>query len=133
MKARLSKLSGPKVGDGKGQQWAPVVDREDVFRVVVRDFPANLQRQVFAILGEYRPTESENLARVQLAALKLADGDMDRLITQIAVAVRDWRDVVSAAEYPGYSREPAPSKLTEAERRRIIRADSNQYHAWLDR
>jgi hypothetical protein len=131
MKARLRKFSGPSVGGRKGQQAAPIVDAEDVVQVVSRDFQPESQQQVFEILREFGSDHDGVTARVHLAALKLADGDIDRLITRIAAAIRDWRDIVSEAEYPAYLRERAPSELSIEQRQRVIESDWNQYHKWL--
>ena len=131
MKARLHRFSSTTIGDRKGQQAAPAVNANDVRRVVERDFPPESQELVFAILAEFRPDQGETAARIHLAALKLAGGDVDRLIAQIAVATHDWRDVVTAAEYPAYAKQRSPKSLSSERRQEIIQADWNQYHEWL--
>jgi hypothetical protein len=74
--------------------------------------------------------------RVRLAALKLADGSLQALRKQIALANRDYRDVLVAAEYPGRwkvtsSFYNSPQKLSKKERQQIAEADWNQYESWL--
>ena len=133
MQVRLKKYSFPKFGDFKGTQAAPSVDAGDVGRVVTRDFPEEAHDEVLAILEQFGAEQEGDSARVLLAALKLANGDVDRLISQIAAAITDWRDVVAAAEYPGYVRVRSPTDLSIEERRKIISADWNQYHDWLGR
>ena len=41
---------------------------------------------------------------MRLAVLQLASGSLERARAQMKVAKRDYRDVISAAEYPAYSR-----------------------------
>ena len=107
------------------------MNANDVRRVIERDFLPESHELVFAILGEFGPDQDGNAARVHLAALKLAGGDADRLITQVAVATHDWRDVIAAAEYPAYASERSPNTLSIEKRQQIIQADWNQYHEWL--
>jgi hypothetical protein len=42
---------------------------------------------------------SEQIERIQLAVLKLSNGDTDRLLKEIREARRDWRDVLMAADF----------------------------------
>lgn len=48
--------------------------------------------------------------RVQLAILKLSEGNEEKLREFIAVAKRDYRDVLFWAEYPEESRLDTPEK-----------------------
>lgn len=117
------------------RQPVPKVTPEDVERVVRRDFAVHDQTTVLAILGEYG-TESwhREYARVQLAALKLADGDVEKLRKAITTAKRDYRDALAVAEYPAYSRRGFQTrKLPAEEYRRIVASDWQQYEAWLGR
>jgi hypothetical protein len=115
------------------KQPTPAATPSDVERIVRRDFPLDQFDAVMNLLNEYggecwqceRP-------RVQLAALKLAVGDLKKLRIQIDSAKCDYRDVLSGAEYPNYSRkctglrQPPPE-----EREQIIENDWKQYQAWL--
>src|SRR5687767_10672686 len=111
-------------------QPTPTVTRVDVERVVRRDFPVELFVQVMAVLDEYEDRECE---RVQLAVLKLAGGNVERLRYEIEGAKRDYRDVLGPAEYPGYRKMFRMDKLPPEERQRIIDADWKQYQDWLTR
>ena len=42
----------------------------------------------------YKPSTPEGLERVRFAVLKLSNSNMDRLLETIALAKRDWRDVL---------------------------------------
>ncbi len=114
----------------------PDVTQEDVGRIVRRDFPAAQFHDVIAILGEFDNKWESTRIRVRLAALKLADGNLDAVKKQMAFANQDYRDVIVAAAYPGYwkatpSVRELPRKLSKKERQQIIDADWNQYQDWL--
>jgi len=68
---------------------------------------------------------------VQLAALKLANGDANMLRKNIAAAKLDYRDVLVAAEYPEHSKSGFRGRrLPDRER---LDADWQQYEVWLRR
>ena len=77
-------------------QPIPAVSREDVIRVVRRDFPDIPAEEVISILDEYGATDwQRERDRVQLAVLKLAEGDSQQLLHYLSVALRDYRDVLA--------------------------------------
>ena len=111
-------------------QPTPKVSRADVERVVRRDFPPDAFSEMLQVLDEYGATDHQReKARVQLAVLKLASGSKEKLRREIEEAKFDYRDVLSPAEYPGYSFEV--SKLPKKEQQNIIDADWKQYSDWL--
>jgi hypothetical protein len=116
-------------------QPTPTATSADVERIVRRDFPPERVREVLAMLDEYgKETWQREAHRVRLAALKLASGSVERLRYQIEGAKCDYRDVLVAAEYPGYwKRVPRSGGLRPDEERRIIDADWKQYRNWLAR
>jgi len=116
-------------------QPTPTVTRADVERVVRRDFPVDRVPEVFAVLDEYgKETWQPDPNRVRLAALKLAEGSIERLRYQIEGAMCDYRDVLAPAEYPEYSKLMFRIRnLPQDEQRRIIDADWKQYQDWLTR
>lgn len=87
------------------------------------------------ILDEYgRLDYHREVARVQLAALKLADGCRDRLRQEIEAAKSDFRDVLLSAEYPECAKRMFRiDRLSEEERAKIYEADWKQYEKWLKR
>jgi hypothetical protein len=114
-------------------QPAPAVTSADVERIVQRDFGSDHVTEVSAILDEYgRESWHREVHRVRLAALKLAAGSIERLRHELEGAKRDYRDVLAAAEYPGYLTR-LPGRLSEDEERRIIDADWRQYKDWFGR
>src|SRR5215468_7997202 len=88
------------------KQPTPDVTSDDVVRIVRRDFSAEQFADVMATLKEYGTEKwQQGIPRVQLATLKLANGDLEKLRKSIEIAKRDYRDVLAPAEYPGYLRE----------------------------
>lgn len=100
-----------------------------------RDFTADEYATVTAMRGEYRPEKwRQGCNRVQLAVLKVANGNVQKLRACLDSAKQDYRDILVAAEYPAYSRIGFRIReLPENERRRIINEDWRQYEEWLKR
>jgi hypothetical protein len=114
-------------------QRTPDVTAADVERVVRRDFPPDQVRNVLTMLSEYGVEKWEREAdRVRLAVLKLANRDLTQVRNWIAQAKMDFRDVLSPAEYPLYSKKwGRMDRLTEEEQTKIIDADWAQYEKWF--
>lgn len=114
-------------------QPIPVVTENDVDRVVRRDFSREQFDAVIGVLGKYSRGEfHRERPRVQLAALKLANGELESLRRQIARAEQDYRDALAAAEYPEYMRAGFQvGKLAHTEQQRIVDSDWDQYQKWL--
>lgn len=112
-------------------QRVPTVTRADVERVIRRDYPSQDPAVVVEILDD---ADTRGRHRVQLAALKLADGDLAQLREHIRMARRDYRDVLAAAEYPlAMARWREIDKMSDEARDSIHDADWKQYQAWLKR
>ncbi|MGD0268079.1 MAG: hypothetical protein ABSB14_03370 [Candidatus Sulfotelmatobacter sp.] len=118
-------------------QPIPSVTSNDVERIVRRDYSETQFDSVMAVLKGYEERSSgrRERPRVQLAALKLANGDVKALRAHIDSAVQDFRDVLGPAEYPEYSKKVAfrRPKPPIDEEQRIIHSDWKQYEAWLQR
>ena len=114
-------------------QPIPQVTPDDVERIVRRDFRADEDTTVRAMLNEYgtEKWQSES-TRVRLAALKLANGSVRRLRVSIDSAKRDYRDTLAPAEYPAYFNIGSRVReLPIKERNRIVDEDWQQYQEWL--
>jgi len=133
---RLLRMDGgPSASSPMTSQPIPKVTPDDVERVVGRDFTADEYATVTAMLREFG-TENwhREPARVQLAALKVANGSVQKLRACIDSAKRDYRDALAVAEYPGYCKIGFRAReLPEKERRRIFEEDWRQYQEWLKR
>jgi hypothetical protein len=75
---------------------------EEVVLVVQRIFPESAHARVLEFLDTYgvEPYERER-ERVQLAVLKLSEGNEEKLREFIAVAKRDYRDVLFLGRISG--------------------------------
>jgi hypothetical protein len=115
-------------------QPTPSVTATDVTRIVRRDFPPEQFQTVMSILEEYGDEKwMQEKPRVQLAVLKLAESNIQELRHAIETAKLDWRDVLSAAEYPLYIKKVFQIKsLSEEDKRQIIESDWRQYNEWLN-
>jgi len=117
-------------------QLIPKVTSNDVERIVRRDYSERKFDSVMAVLKGYEESTSgrRERPRVQLAALKLANGDVEALRNYVNKAIQDFRDVLGPAEYPEYSKKGAlRGQLPAAEAQGIIDSDWKQYEDWLRR
>ncbi len=110
----------------------PDVTFNDVERIIRRDFPIEQFDTVMAVLKQYGTEKwHRECARVQLAVLKLSNGDLHKRHIAIDVAMKDYRDVIVPAEYPEYSRGLHTRELPVKVQEGIIRGDWEQYESWL--
>jgi hypothetical protein len=74
--------------------------RDSVVSAIKQSFPHENPATVLAVLDRYgvEPYERER-ERVQLAVLKLSEGNIERLRHYIEAAETDYRDVLYWAEY----------------------------------
>jgi hypothetical protein len=111
---------------------------ETVRQKAERLWPAPEERaQVVQLLDSYgSETYEREVARVQLAIMKLSQGRLERVREMVAVAKRDYRDVLMWAEYPAEGRAlwSLRRDLSAEERARLTeirKQDREQYLAWL--
>ncbi len=76
--------------------------RREVRGEVLRRFSAQAIPEVLQALADLEtppssPEWSRTRARVQLAVLKVADGDVSRFFASVTLASADWRDVLCEA------------------------------------
>ena len=99
-------------------QPIPQVTNEDVERIVLRDFGETQFSLVMWILEQYgKQPWNHPSPRVRLAILKLANGNLDHLVSCTQTAIDDYRNVIGPAEYPTNQFEN----------------DWQQYYEWLTR
>jgi hypothetical protein len=85
--------------------------RDDVVAAVRKTFPESDWARVVELLDGYGVESYEReRERVQLAILKLSEGNEEKLREFFAVAKRDYRDVLFWAEYPEEARLDTPEK-----------------------
>ena len=112
------------------EQFTPKVTQEDVERILQRDFPAEHWQGLREMIQLVQVREKD---RVILACIKTAGGDFQKLKSNLTVAEGWWRDIISEAEYPFYSKKMFRiDKLTQKEKSDIIEKDKKQYLDWLN-
>ena len=85
--------------------------RDEVVAVVQKTFPESAHAPVLESLDIYGVESYErDRERVHLAILKLSGGNEEKLREFVAVAKRDYRDVLFWAEYPEESRLDTPER-----------------------
>ena len=110
----------------------PQIQTSDIERIIARDFAAAEVECAAAILTGYCSDNSDSAQnRVRMAALRLAEGNIERLRHFVECANEDYRDVLAWAEYPNAMRGPAGSAPNSDERIKANQADWRQYHDWL--
>jgi len=115
-------------------QLTPTFTTEDVNRIIRRDFGDNRIAEVQAILSRYGANDwQREKARVHLAILKLAKGDLDCLKQQMEAASSDYRELLCNAEYRRYSDLPWSTNRDPKTEQQAIRDDWDEYQDWLAR
>jgi len=85
--------------------------REDVVLIVQKTFPETSHSRVIELIDTYGVESYEReRERVQLAILKLSEGNEEKLREFVAVAKRDYRDVLFWAENPEEAKLDTPEK-----------------------
>jgi hypothetical protein len=85
--------------------------RDDVVAVVQKSFSDAAYARVCELLDNYGVESYEHeRERVQLAILKLSDGNERKIREFVAVAKRDYRDVLFWAENPDEAKLDTPEK-----------------------
>ncbi len=95
-------------------------------------FPNEDEEKILGILNLYgRETYERERERVQIAILKLSDGNLEKLRKSIEIAKSDYRDVLAYAEYPEEMGKDT-WRMSDKEARRIREKDRQQYLNWLN-
>lgn len=111
------------------EQYVPDVSENDIERVIARDFSADTHAVIYEMVRQVVVREK---TRVVLACLKNSNGNLEKLKGELENAGGWWREIISEAEYPNYTRKLfRVDKLPPDERKRIIEKDKNQYLTWL--
>ena len=112
-------------------QPIPEVNKEDVERIVRRDYPEEKYNEIFEMLNEYGIEDWEReTIRVHLAILKLSNKDFYEIHKCVDIAKKDYRDVLLWAEYPLCGKQKFWN-LNGKEKQEIYKKDWKQYQEWL--
>lgn len=97
-------------------------------------FRFDTEERIMGILDSYgSQTYERERERVQIAILKLSEGDLEKLQRTVAAAKTDYRDVLAWAEYPEEMRKDTWKMTDKEEVARIRESDRKQYLDWLNR
>jgi|ERR1041384_831282 hypothetical protein len=123
---------GPQRDDRELAIKEPYFKREVVEAKVKSLFPNSASAEIPQSLDDV-PHFNWSLERIQLAILKLSNGDLNQLHYYLALAKNDFHKVIRLAEYPEASRIGLLNvvKLPDAEQERIFNQDLRQYIDWL--
>jgi hypothetical protein len=105
--------------------YTPKATKEDIDRIIARDYPKERSERVWEILNLYGYGEA---FRVYAAALKEGRGDIERLKMMIDLANLDYRDLLAAAEYPAQMKDGDGCHDPQS-----IRSDEKQYYDWFNK
>jgi hypothetical protein len=102
-----------------------------VQRLVVRLFAENDRVAATDMLAQHAlHANHPEVVRVQVAVLKLSEGNTDALRRYLRDAMVDYRDVLAWAEYPAQMNSPVTG-LTPEQKGALLRTDAGQYDVWL--
>lgn len=124
-------MGGPISAEGKSPDALPKASRDLVLKKIHIGFPnPQSAAQILALLDAYG-TQSwhRERERVQLAILKQANSDIERVRRLVDLANQDYRDVLVGAEYP--EEIQASLSTPPVEKLAIRKRDRDQYEAWL--
>ena len=111
------------------EQPTPTYEDQDLERVVFRDYGSAKLPEVKSVLELYGTEEwQREPLRVQMACLKLANGNIEELNKYVEVACQDYRDVLAWAEYSAYMKAK-----TAEQQRKAIESDWKELQTWLHR
>jgi hypothetical protein len=110
----------------------PCITNADIKRIIERDFPKNERDRVIKTLNRYKSESEKGANRVHAAILKISDGSVEKVEKNVEVAIIDYRDVLSWAEYPSYSKNLFEEFSYEKEKQQND-DDWQQYNEWLNK
>lgn len=107
---------------------------EDLVLVKIKQcFPNQELEAVMAILALYgKESYERETQRVQVAVLKLSDGNLEKLRENIEAAKDDYRDILASAEYHEQMSRDTWKMSDKEEVKRIQETDRLQYLNWLN-
>lgn len=106
-----------------------------VLRKIKKYWPDQDPEEILKILQRSSMDKYEKEShRVQLAIIKLSEGDLEKLEEYLDLAKKDYRDVLTFAEYPEEMRMGfiGMQDLSEEEAQALRQRDREQYLSWLE-
>jgi hypothetical protein len=109
-------------------------NRNLVLAKVRQCFPREDPEKVMTLLDLYgKESYEQERERVQIAIIKLSQGDLDKLRENVKAAKNDFRDVLAYVEYPEEMKKETWKMKDQEEASRIRERDRKQYLDWLNR
>src|SRR6476646_2585398 len=91
---------------------------DEVLAVIKKTFPEDVHARVLELVDTYGVESYEwERERVQLAILKLSEGNEEKLREFVAVAKSDYRDVLFWSENPEEAKLDTPEKQEQMRKR----------------
>ena len=112
-------------------QQAAKISSELLKQLIHREFP-NVTKIITTKLELVISDSEAGKRRISAAILKLANRNVNQLDSLIEKANYDFRDIVSAAEYPKNSKHGFDER-TEEQEESELKADSVNYMDWLSK
>jgi hypothetical protein len=113
-----------------GYEPAAKVTADALERIIIREF-GDRADEVKQKLQHVVSETAGGKNRISAAILKLANGDINAIDHFIEVSNKDCRDVLAAAEYPGYSKI-AFNDISKSKKGKIFASDWREYLGWLN-
>jgi len=114
----------------KGEQPFAKISCEKLKFLIAREFP-NDTNIVYRKLDKIETTNLDGKYRISAAVLKLTDKDLDKIDYYINIALEDFRDVISMAEYPRASNNFG--NRSKEENKSDYLKDWEEYSSWLNK
>jgi hypothetical protein len=101
-------------------------------KVIEKLFPEENEREeVAAVLARYGGASWQpEGARVRLAILKLAGGNIEQIRYYTVQACRNYREILASAEYPNQMANPYIMKNDPGRFAELVEQDLKQYRDW---
>lgn len=112
--------------------FIPIINDDDIIRIIQREFPSNKSHYIQEILNLYIGNTKSETNRIWAALLKLSNGNINRLLHNIDVAKNDFRNVLSWAETPMYFDDVGYKKNIK-ELAKSLKTESFEYLFWINR
>jgi hypothetical protein len=114
-------------------QPIPRVSAKDVKRIALREFDEPQIDQVYEILNDYgKEAHETEIFRVQVDAIKLSEGSIEKLKEFVSKAKQDYRDIIMYAEYSIHAEKAWDDfDLPKKEEKKLFKQDWKEYKFWF--
>lgn len=114
-----------------GNQPAAKISSKQIDKLIRREFDDSYD-EVRKKLSRIQSDTQNGKNRISAAVLKLANGDLNKIDSLVDIAINDFRDILSKAEYPRNSRHGFDSIDKRTSKSEYL-ADWKDYSSWIKR